>query len=920
MEGNAQKADGGAFPSKRESRFSEPVLREEPGSEDLKKAAEAIKQEYKSLIQHLTHLHGAGVGSSTQVEERALSMFAPNMQLPPELKGLKEQERERKERLKELRDALRKRKEVEPAGLMDWFESDGGSFIEGRAAKMPKQEDNEQAMADGGISKVDDLDPAGTTVVDPVVDPKKDHKKHGEGLTEGGEMEGDRKPQVDKVVKAEELEPKDGGHRDRRSGDRRRSGENRHSRREDRRRSSHKEEQVSKDRNRGRDRDRERDREKGRKRHADHKRDRRSREGEQDRETREKPRKRDRPRSRDGRSRKRSSSREKREGREAMRQKRDGSLKKGSGSRTAAERASKAVEKSPSSPVKAQEAVDQMPGAVLPSAEVVDKQEAKTCQKDENDVPSPTARSSCEADPACEQAEVEAKLKELHDLEALIAGGGVLQWYQDKFGGCEAFSTGDKGERGPEKDKKQPEGTEVVNLVDDDEEVESTSGLKRLQRAAEKAIENEREELIDWLKSRDPNFPGNPGMGGSKEDSLKAPEVKKTVVIKRNSFFPVPRAKPKQENPDFAIVKPAVVPKIVFKENGLAESVRPAEGGNALESSSHIIHPLAATKPKNSASASMNAVPPSVPKQHTVVYQLPGVLNNPMFCMPNVRTLASALGPQGHRPLMDHQRPPSFGNPPQPSAPGGFPSGAPFPCVGANAGFHQSPGPPLGPPPLGIHVRGGPGVGGHPPNLPQVSNPPSLRPRMPVPPQGPPPGPPQGPPVHPPSMPPPPPRTPSGGFPAAESMGNHPIGPQAPVAPPHPPPPPMQQANAFRVPPPPIPDMSAQGPAYEIGKDEEETPTGSTHEQVPPPPPPLTSHPMYRPEILGRNMNMPSPQGPPPPQRAPHPGLQQSFPLGPLGFPGNPGGRFGPRGPPDHFRPPPSMQPPPPAFPRPHHM
>ncbi|GMH44971.1 hypothetical protein BSKO_12928 [Bryopsis sp. KO-2023] len=118
------------------------------------------------------------------------------------------------------------------------------------------------------------------------------------------------------------------------------------------------------------------------------------------------------------------------------------------------------------------------------------------------------ACSSCEADPGCEHAGVEeVKLKELHDLETFLAGDRDM----GKYG-------------------KQPEGAEVVNLVEDEEnKVGSTSDLKG---AAGKAVERKSCKNKNFEKSE--AWPSTQGAwaSGEKKKSKSKQWAAMNVLVK----------------------------------------------------------------------------------------------------------------------------------------------------------------------------------------------------------------------------------------------------------------------------------------------------------------------------------------------------------------------------------------------------
>lgn len=569
--------------TRRTSRFSDPVSDKGPPPDELKKAAEAIKQEYKSLIQHLTHLHGIG---TSYTDDRTLSMFAPNMQLPPELRGLKEQEKERRERLKELRDELRKRKETEPVGLADWFESDSGSFLEGRAAKVAKQDplegsggegeeegDREQGGREGGeaqggvVMEVDGnrkLDMQGVCEAGNAVQ----CVNAGVGGVGNVNSENVRESMAEDPVVADRkvVEKETGG--------RSRSCLERRSRRGDNRQVSKKDERRQRERNKGKDRGKDRGKasDKGsgpRRRERDHR-------SHQEEHKSSRSLKRKQSKSKDTESVRAGGKRT--HGDKSDQQKashisskgNDDSKRHQSPVKSVLEEVKKTPDDVPvvnaeeNQATHSKEVGSHVDGGI---AKNKDGHQAKEMNKDIQEVLDASRNCSTASESAG------SKVRELNKLDAIVADGLLLKWYQDTLGASET-----KGPDSPAQDEK-PAASQTSPKDDDGNIID----VEPLDNVAEKAMKSARAQLIAWLQLNDSSFVclPCPFQSSNNVEIKKVEEPKAKVVIKRNSFFPVPRQKPKEENPDFAIVKPTAVPKIIFNENGSAESVRPEDGESA---------------------------------------------------------------------------------------------------------------------------------------------------------------------------------------------------------------------------------------------------------------------------------------------------------------------------------------------------
>lgn len=572
--------------TRRTSRFSDPVPDKGPPADELKKAAEAIKQEYKSLIQHLTHLHGIG---TSYTDDRTLSMFAPNMQLPPELRGLKEQEKERKERLKELRDELRKRKETEPVGLADWFESDSGSFLEGRAAKVAKQDlegkgeeeegkleeegqcDREFVEGDG--VQADEAEAVGWDLKlglqgAPEEEIMLQSVNNGAGSSGKANGKKDHEPMGEDPVMADrKVAEKETGGR----------GYERRSRRGDNHQTLRKEERRQRERDKGKDREKDRrktsDKSSGpRRKHRDH-------QSYQEEHKSSRSQKRKHSRSKDIET-ARVGCKKNHNSKSDQQKVCPVSGKEGDDSQNIpklkCEDVTQEVKKKPDDAPDAN--VKENPP--MHTEEVVSRADGESTKDDnveqvmevnEDTGDGPEASINC-----CDTPEsASSKMRELNNLDRVVADGQLLKWYQDVHDTLEVIGPSDC----PVQDEKLAPTLPSCKKDNDTR----TAGGESLDNAAEIAMRSARAQLISWLRANDPSFvcPPSPFQSNENAGNKKVEEVKAKVVIKRNSFFPVPRQKPKEENPDFTIVKPTAVPKIIFNENGSAESVRPEDGEKA---------------------------------------------------------------------------------------------------------------------------------------------------------------------------------------------------------------------------------------------------------------------------------------------------------------------------------------------------
>lgn len=473
---------------RRSSRFSVPKATDAPKQDELKKAAEAIKQEYKSLLQHLSHLHGIG---TSYTDERALSMFAPNMHLPPQLKGLKEQEKERRERLKGLRDQLRERKDSEPTGLADWFESDSGPFLQEKEDKSLLENSPNPGLAN---PQKEDLD--------------RDHLallqggEAGKGIVDNKGKEGGRGPS------------RKGGKRSREHGDKDSAltgpGFKRTKKVEAGRRQG-KERGV--DLSGGRVRESRKQSHRGEERKTDQ-----------------------------------IDERKKVEGKDAVVIGEDLGKK--------------------------QEIFAGAEGEGEACQEVAAEGEVGGCEEEGADLAPGVS---------VEERKFDSYLRELKELDSIITRDALELWYHGNqtSGGCEKANEKDDGASAGEL-HGACNCNSTVRL--DDEEVSADNGYRsQFRKDAELAIKSSRSELIKILLELDPTFepPSLPDSCVIDPETAPVCKAKSRVVIKRKSFFPLPRLKPKEDNPDFAIVRPICVPRIVFNENGSAESVQPHGMGHS---------------------------------------------------------------------------------------------------------------------------------------------------------------------------------------------------------------------------------------------------------------------------------------------------------------------------------------------------